>query len=200
MSCTCSWWSVFVRLCLPKPWPHPVPPSSPFTDSLFLLNVCVECPRKSAPGTAGPAGWSQASLSLLGAFPRWSGSLGEARSPPPTQGHCSTSPAPPQIGALPPTPCPSCWGTSWGSSAAASTPSSTFPVSLTELGVVFFLFPWFSVLSPSSVCFQGCCWADGQGRGLSAHLAQGSEKGKPWVSGDQLQYCTSWPVARGCVQ
>ena len=115
-------------------------------------------------------------------------------------GHCSTGLTPPQIGALPPTPCPSCWGTSQGSSAASSTPSSTFPVSLTEGVFCLFLFLVFLFCLLRPFVFQRCCWADGQGRGLSAHLAQGSEKGKPRASGDQLQYCTSWLVARGCVQ
>lgn len=55
-------------------------------------------------------------------------------------GHCSTSLTPSQIGALPPTPRPSCWGTSRGSSAPSSTPFSTFPVSLTEGVFRLFLF------------------------------------------------------------
>lgn len=78
--------------------------------------------------------------------------------------------------------------------------SSLLSMSLMEGRILLFLFFNIFVLSPSSVCFQRCCWADGQGRDLSAHLAQGSEKGMPRARGDQLQYCTSWPVARECVQ
>lgn len=62
-------------------------------------------------------------------------------------GHCSTGLTPPQIGALPPTPCPSCWGTSQGSSAASSAPFSTFPVSLTEGVFCLFLFLVFCSVS-----------------------------------------------------
>lgn len=175
------------RLCLPEPSPHSkFPILFPFTDSLFLLTVCGECPRKSAPGNC-PSTWVIPGCSL-GVFTLSTGgllkSVGGQTAP---QGHCSTCPPPPQIGVLPPTPHPSCGGTSRGSSAASSTPSNT------PICVLFVLFP-------SSICFQRCCWADGQKRGLSAHLAQGSEKGTPRARGDQLQYCTSWPVARGCVQ
>lgn len=65
------------------------------------------------------------------------------------QGHCSTSPPPPaQIGVLPPTPRPTCGGTSRGFSAASSTSPFTLPVSLTgeEGGVCPFFYFWFFCL------------------------------------------------------
>lgn len=157
--------------------------------------VCGISQEKNTPGNCQSSwvvpGWG---LSLLGAFPLWARGWWKARLPPgsllhwphPTPDWGSTSHPMPQL-----------LGTSQGSSAASSAPFSTFPVSLTEGVFVFFYF-WFFVLSPSSL-FSKDAAGQRAGRGLSAHLAQGSEKGKPRASGDQLQYCTSWLVARGCV-
>lgn len=154
-------------------------------------------PGKERLGTASPTG-GDPRLDL----PSWDGfscglwSVEGLLSP---QGHFPTSPIPPQIGVLPPT-----LASVWGGLPGAPWPLLPLlppPYLCPGLRGAFCLFFFFYlgvfVLSPSSVCFQRCCWADGQGRGLSAHPAQGSEKGTPRASGDQLQYCTSWPVARG---
>lgn len=150
-------------------------------------------------GTASPAGWSKARLSLFGVFLLWVSGLWKARLPPRVTAPLAPPPSPDWGSTSYPTPY------LWGDFQGLLCGFLHFSLHLTcvlDWGgggcLSFFLFLVF--LSPSSVCFQRCCWADGQGRGLSAHQAQGSEKGKPRASGDQLQYCISWLVARGCVQ
>lgn len=145
--------------------------------------------------TASPAGWPQAGLSLWGAVPLWARGLQKAGLHPPLGVTASPAPSHRRLGLyLPPLP------QLLGDFGAPLQLLLLLPPSMSLTEGVFCLFFFFPVLSPSSICFQRCCWADGQGRGLSAHLAQGSEKGKLQASGDQLQYCTSWLVARGCVQ
>lgn len=171
--------------------PPPSPHSLPFANSLFLLNMCVMCPRKSALGNCR-AGWSQARLSLLGVLLLWPSGLWKARLPP--RVIASLAPPHPRLGfyLLP------------HALVVGGLPGAS--LQLLPLLPPPYLCPFprgclSSVFSVSFVyLFSKMLRADRQGRGLSAHLAQGSEKGQPRASGDQLQYCTSWLVARGCVQ
>lgn len=97
-------------------------------------------------------------LSPLGMFPLPAGGLLKSvEGKIALRGHCFTSLTPPQIGVLPPTPHPSLWGTSRGSFAASVTPSCAPSVSVTG-GRIHFL-----CVSPLSISFQRCCWADRRG-------------------------------------
>lgn len=167
----------------PKSSAHPVS-LLPLPSWIVSSDHVYGMSQESVPGTC-PSSWVVFPLPAGGLLKSVEGKIA-------LPGYCFTSPTPPQIGVLPPTPHPSLWGTSRGSFAASVTPSSAPSVS--ETGGSFISF----------VCLL-CLFlfkdAAGQMEGdLFAHLAQGSEKGTPWARGDQLQYCTSWPVARGCVQ
>lgn len=120
----------------PKSSSHPVSPP-PFLHGLFLLTTCMGYPRKCVPGTC-PSSWVVPGCSHLGMFPLPAGGLLKSvEGKIALRGHCFTSPTPPQIGVLPPTPHPSLWGISRGSFAASVTPSNAPSVSV--IGGISFL-------------------------------------------------------------
>lgn len=190
---------VLLVVCLPcgalspSPCPTPGPPALLLTDALFLLNAHVECPRERASGDCQFPAWTRP----LGVVSPVAGGLWKACLPtPPPRVTAPPAPPHPRLGFYLPPHTPVLGGL-LGAPLLQRLPPS---LCLGLRGCFVFSYFGVFVLSSSSICFQRCCWADGQGRGLSAHPAQGSEKGKPRASGDQLQYCPSWPVARGRVQ
>lgn len=151
----------------------------------------MECPRESSgPGTC-PSSWVVPGCSQLGVFPLPAGGLlKSAKARLRSRVTASLAQPHPRLGFYLP---PHTGGTSRGSSVASVAPSST-PICTLDRGEFYFF--CVSLLCP--FVFKD---AAGQMEGdLFAHLAQGSEKGTPWARGDQSQYCTSWPAARGCVQ